>query len=58
MTFASTMLQNSPALLVLWMTPFISHAGINGTPVPEPDTIALFALGAIGVALIRKIRKK
>jgi len=39
-------------------TPAAVYAGISSTPLPEPNTIALFAAGALVFALVNKWRKK
>lgn len=33
-------------------------AGINGTPVPEPETLAMLAAGMGAIWLVRRFRRK
>lgn len=42
----------------LTAAPLLVQAGNTAAPIPEPDTLALLALGAVAAALLRKSRRK
>jgi hypothetical protein len=36
----------------------LSHANLYGVPVPEPATLALFGLGALGAGVMARRRRR
>jgi hypothetical protein len=47
------------AIVTFWtLLPLVCFAGIDPTPLPEPGTMSLVALGAIGIAAVSRKRRK
>lgn len=58
MNIVERLIRAATAGALLALAPLAAHAGPAGTPLPEPDTLALLGLGAVAALALRKSRRK
>jgi hypothetical protein len=50
--------ENILAALLLLVAPAVSFAGVDGTALPEPESLALFAGAGVAWAIVHWIKRK